>query len=805
MAAATATSADYCTPVAAVAACAHPVPAEYDDRDSRGLLPPRTGSAGYHGYAGVATVGEWLEKIGLGKCAQVFEDADITFDVLAELTEEDLKELGVSLGQRKALLKHIRQGDLPRGTSVSTPVVPATEEQFERSRCIITGVVKDNLLGSGAFGDVFHGLWQGNEVAVKTVKNRTIAEELLREARTALQLRHPNVVQFFGLFLENGLYHMVTEFMPLKSLSGLFTERPNLLHYPHLVRLAKDACSGMVYLSSLNIIHRDLACRNLLCKTEGSRLVGKIADFGLSRELTAHESEYVAVDTADAPCQFPVRWTAPEGITSRIFTTKSDVWSFGVTLWEIMSYGARPYETLGNPEVIEKVVQGLRLNRPEACPPQLYDAVMKQCWIADPRLRPSFEQLNEALASVVSGLTEAELAFSLDSKPEDVATCVQCGKPFCESTNNDTSCKFHARPIEASNFYPCCQRDASLPACQTARHSLVHNADFPYEAFHTYAAALLGRITEEWAYHEQWDPESNSTMRIRCGLVGNAVFVHYCMHELLLCRVFDSTQLEDVTRDSCIFDKHCLSSWVRVAWDLHSSWNPGLIMRWQNSDMDTPREQTVFFSLQPLHFVSATVVMPCVPIVAPPGTHLLAMPTATGETINEGKEYYAVPTHTSTGTAPINAHTYQASKSLQHFIAPDPTFFYNFFLNYITLTAKKSTLVRTYGKPVLQKASTGCGCQLCCGFENWRNGAHGGYSVIHWRDIRARRQQNRICSVVEIRRVAATAVGEGRPPQSYCSVEGKSGGCTSRFDASKATGAPFAATASVHHRHVARR
>uniref|UniRef100_A0A8C5L097 Tyrosine-protein kinase receptor n=1 Tax=Jaculus jaculus TaxID=51337 RepID=A0A8C5L097_JACJA len=269
-------------------------------------------------------------------------------------------------------------------------------------------------LGEGAFGKVFlaecHGLLSEQDkmlVAVKALKDvsESAREDFQREAELLTVLQHQHIVRFFGVCAEGGPLLMVFEYMrhgdlnrflrshgpDAKLLAGGEDVAPGPLGLGQLLAVASQVAAGMVYLASLHFVHRDLATRNCLV---GQGLVVKIGDFGMSRDI--YSTDYYRVG---GRTMLPIRWMPPESILYRKFSTESDVWSFGVVLWEIFTYGKQPWYQLSNTEAIECITQGRELERPRACPPDVY-AIMRGCWQREPQQRLGMKDVHARLQAL---------------------------------------------------------------------------------------------------------------------------------------------------------------------------------------------------------------------------------------------------------------------------------------------------------------------------------------------------------------------------------------------------------------------
>ena len=240
-------------------------------------------------------------------------------------------------------------------------------------------------LGAGQFGEVWEGLWNNTtSVAVKTLKPGTMSPlEFLQEAALMKKLRHQKLIQLYAVCTKEEPIYIVTELMKHGSLLEYLRGEGRSLKLPQLIDMSAQVAAGMAYLEEQNYIHRDLAARNILV---GDHMICKVADFGLARIIDEDIYE------AHTGAKFPIKWTAPEAALYNRFTIKSDVWSFGIVLYEIITYGRFPYPGMTNAQVLEALQQGYRMPRPMGCPDKLYD-VMLDCWKEEPASRPTFETL----------------------------------------------------------------------------------------------------------------------------------------------------------------------------------------------------------------------------------------------------------------------------------------------------------------------------------------------------------------------------------------------------------------------------
>uniref|UniRef100_A0A8C3NKU3 Tyrosine-protein kinase n=1 Tax=Geospiza parvula TaxID=87175 RepID=A0A8C3NKU3_GEOPR len=281
---------------------------------------------------------------------------------------------------RYAVSSWRKQAPITAGLSYGKLVINASE------------LTRVQEIGSGQFGVVYLGyLLDKTKVAIKTIREGAMSEEdFIEEAKVLMKLSHPKLVQLYGVCFEDAPICLVFEFMENGCLSDYLRSQRGSFSKETLLGMCLDVCEGMAYLEQNSVIHRDLAARNCLV---GESHVVKVSDFGMSRIVL--DDQY----TSSTGTKFPVKWSAPEVFSYSNYSTKSDVWSFGVLMWEVFSEGKIPYENRTNAEVVEEINAGFRLYKPKLASKAIYE-VMSHCWRMGKDERPSFSLLLFQLSEI---------------------------------------------------------------------------------------------------------------------------------------------------------------------------------------------------------------------------------------------------------------------------------------------------------------------------------------------------------------------------------------------------------------------
>uniref|UniRef100_A0A671UUL6 Tyrosine-protein kinase n=1 Tax=Sparus aurata TaxID=8175 RepID=A0A671UUL6_SPAAU len=252
-------------------------------------------------------------------------------------------------------------------------------------------------LGSGQFGLVRLGKWRAqHKVAIKAIREGAMYEEdFIEEAKVMMKLSHPKLVQLYGVCSQQKPIYIVTEFMEHGCLLNFLRQRRGSFSFGSLLSISLDVSEGMQHLEANGFIHRDLAARNCLVNDS---LVVKVSDFGMARYVL--DDQY----TSSSGAKFPVKWSPPEVFNFCKYSSKSDVWSFGVLMWEVFTEGRMPFEQNQNHEVVTLVTKGHRLYRPKMATAAIYD-IMQLSWHERPEERPSFSQLCLLISDALEGDT----------------------------------------------------------------------------------------------------------------------------------------------------------------------------------------------------------------------------------------------------------------------------------------------------------------------------------------------------------------------------------------------------------------
>ncbi|KAK7868921.1 hypothetical protein R5R35_014230 [Gryllus longicercus] len=316
-----------------------------------------------------------------------------------------------------------------------TPDVPGDAELALLPHIRRDQITLTKFLGSGAFGEVFEGIARNlagmgdteTRVAIKTLRKGATEQEkaeFLKEAQLMSNFKHEHILQLLGVCLDNDPNFIIMELMESGDLlSYLRSSRPQIymssgLTLLDLVTMCVDVAKGCRYLEEMHFVHRDLACRNCLVSSGDPRTrVVKIGDFGLARDI--YKNDYYRKEGEGL---LPVRWMAPESLVDGVFTCQSDVWAFGVLIWEILTLGQQPYPARTNLEVLHYVRNGGRLSRPNNCPDQLHHLMLKT-WSYNPENRPTFKYCLETLEDLKSKTAPIPLA------------AIQCGHYVSRTPN----------------------------------------------------------------------------------------------------------------------------------------------------------------------------------------------------------------------------------------------------------------------------------------------------------------------------------------------------------------------------------
>ncbi|XP_069456997.1 focal adhesion kinase 1 isoform X9 [Ovis canadensis] len=363
---------------------------------------------------------------------------------LANSEKQGVRTHAVSVSETDDYAEIIDEEDTYTMPSKSYGIDEARDYEIQRER-----IELGRCIGEGQFGDVHQGTYTSPEnpalaVAIKTCKNCTsdsVREKFLQEALTMRQFDHPHIVKLIGVITENPVW-IIMELCTLGELRSFLQVRKYSLDLASLILYAYQLSTALAYLESKRFVHRDIAARNVLVSSNDCV---KLGDFGLSRYM--EDSTYYKASKG----KLPIKWMAPESINFRRFTSASDVWMFGVCMWEILMHGVKPFQGVKNNDVIGRIENGERLPMPPNCPPTLY-SLMTKCWAYDPSRRPRFTELKAQLSTILEEeKVQQEERMRMESRRQVTASWDSGGS---DEAPPKPSRPGYPSPRSSEGFYP---------------------------------------------------------------------------------------------------------------------------------------------------------------------------------------------------------------------------------------------------------------------------------------------------------------------------------------------------------------
>ncbi|KAF7461471.1 focal adhesion kinase 1 [Marmota monax] len=406
-------------------------------------------------------------------------------------------------------------------TMPSTRDYEIQRERIELGRCI----------GEGQFGDVHQGVYMSPEnpalaVAIKTCKNCTsdsVREKFLQEALTMRQFDHPHIVKLIGVITENPVW-IIMELCTLGELRSFLQVRKYSLNLASLILYAYQLSTALAYLESKRFVHRDIAARNVLVSSNDCV---KLGDFGLSRYM--EDSTYYKASKG----KLPIKWMAPESINFRRFTSASDVWMFGVCMWEILMHGVKPFQGVKNNDVIGRIENGERLPMPPNCPPTLY-SLMTKCWAYDPSRRPRFTELKAQLSTILEEeKAQQEERMRMESRRQATVSWDSGGS---DEAPPKPSRPGYPSPRSSEGFYPSPQHMVQSNHYQVSGYPGPHGLTAMAGSIYPGPASLLDQ-SESWNHRPQeiplWQPNMEDAASLDLRGMGQVLPAHLMEERLI--------------------------------------------------------------------------------------------------------------------------------------------------------------------------------------------------------------------------------------------------------------------------------
>uniref|UniRef100_A0A8C2UPQ2 Focal adhesion kinase 1 n=1 Tax=Chinchilla lanigera TaxID=34839 RepID=A0A8C2UPQ2_CHILA len=378
-------------------------------------------------------------------------------------------------------------------------------ERIELGRCI----------GEGQFGDVHQGVYM-SPVSPLPV-------DCLSLNLTMRQFDHPHIVKLIGVITENPVW-IIMELCTLGELRSFLQVRKYSLDLASLILYAYQLSTALAYLESKRFVHRDIAARNVLVSSNDCV---KLGDFGLSRYM--EDSTYYKASKG----KLPIKWMAPESINFRRFTSASDVWMFGVCMWEILMHGVKPFQGVKNNDVIGRIENGERLPMPPNCPPTLY-SLMTKCWAYDPSRRPRFTELKAQLSTILEEeKAQQEERMRMESRRQATVSWDSGGS---DEAPPKPSRPGYPSPRSSEGFYPSPQHMVQTNHYQVSGYPGSHGITAMAGSIYPGQASLLDQ-TETWNHRSQetpmWQPNVEDSAALDLRGIGQVLPTHLMEERLI--------------------------------------------------------------------------------------------------------------------------------------------------------------------------------------------------------------------------------------------------------------------------------
>ncbi|XP_060051923.1 focal adhesion kinase 1 isoform X13 [Erinaceus europaeus] len=438
---------------------------------------------------------------------------------LANSEKQGVRTHAVSMSETDDYAEIIDEEDTY--TMPSTRDYEIQRERIELGRCI----------GEGQFGDVHQGIYMSPDnpvlaVAIKTCKNCTsdsVREKFLQEALTMRQFDHPHIVKLIGVITENPVW-IIMELCTLGELRSFLQVRKYNLDLASLILYAYQLSTALAYLESKRFVHRDIAARNVLVSSNDCV---KLGDFGLSRYM--EDSTYYKASKG----KLPIKWMAPESINFRRFTSASDVWMFGVCMWEILMHGVKPFQGVKNNDVIGRIENGERLPMPPNCPPTLY-SLMTKCWAYDPSRRPRFTELKAQLSTILEEeKVQQEERMRMESRRQVTVSWDSGGS---DEAPPKPSRPGYPSPRSSEGFYPSPQHLGQANHYQVSGYPGSHGITAMAGSIYPGQTSLLDQ-TDSWNHRPQeisvWQPNTEDSSALDLRGIGQVLPTHLMEERLI--------------------------------------------------------------------------------------------------------------------------------------------------------------------------------------------------------------------------------------------------------------------------------